>query len=278
MITKEWIDAHAHLTDNRLVKVLPALLATLAQAGVSQFVLGGIDPDEWEEQKRLAQMHPGKFFQSFGLHPWWVSAASSEELGAGLAKLRLELADPKRACLAIGETGLDHHPKFSKDVHPVQATVFRAHLRLAFEFNLPLVLHIVRAHEEALSILREESRIASGKESGSYSGIVHSFSGDPVTARAYLALGLTPSISAPVLTRGKGSAFEKLRQTVVTLGATEFVLETDSPDQPPAGETGINSPLTLLRIADEIAVLRHTTREAILDQSRDTVRRIFRIP
>lgn len=278
MAMKEWIDAHAHFTDDRLEKELPALLAALAQAGISRFVLGGIDPSEWEKQKRLAQVHPGKIFQSFGLHPWWVSAVSSEELSEGLAKLRLELADPERVCLAIGETGLDHHPKFSKDVHPAQAAAFRAHLRLAFEFNLPLVLHIVRAHEEALSILREEGRSASEKGTLPYSGIVHSFSGDPATARAYLDLGLTPSISAPVLTRGEGSAFEKLRQTVVTLGATEFVLETDSPDQPPAGESGVNHPLTLLRIADEIAVLRHTTREAVLDQSRDTVKRIFRIP
>lgn len=269
----EWIDAHAHFTDDRIEKNLPEILSVLERAGVSRFILGGVDPGEWEKQKEISRKFPGKFFHSFGLHPWWVSLAKEEAIASGLGTLRSELTRKDRVCIAIGETGLDHHPRFSESTHPVQAAVFRAHLKLALEFDLPLVLHIVRAHEAALEILGEEI----GRGGCSASGIVHSFSGDPATAHAYLRLGLVPSISAPVITRGKGSAFEKLRQTMVTLMATEFVLETDSPDQPPAGETGINHPLTLLRIADEIAALRQTTREAILDQSRDSLKRIFKI-
>lgn len=273
----EWIDAHTHFTDSRIESDLPEILRSLSEAGVTRFVLGGVDPAEWEKQKLLGERYPGVFFHSFGLHPWWVSYADESEIADGLTALRRELAQPSPVCVALGETGLDHHPKFSESVHPVQAAVFRAHLRLALEFNLPLVLHVVRAHDAALAILREESRNVSSAGSPPYSGIVHSFSGDPTTARSYLDLGLAPSISAPVITRHQGSAFEKLRQTVVTLGATEFVLETDAPDQPPAGESGINHPLTLLRIADEIAALRKTTREAVLDQSRESIKRIFRI-
>lgn len=269
----DWIDAHAHFTDDRIEQNLPEILSVLSRAGISRFILGGIDPSEWEKQKEISRKFPGKFFHSFGLHPWWVSHAEEEAIASGLNTLRSELEKKDRLCIAIGETGLDHHPRFPEVTHPVQAKVFRAHLRLAFEFDLPLVLHIVRAHEAALGILDEEI----GRSGRGASGIIHSFSGDPATARAYLRLGLVPSISAPVITRGKGSAFEKLRQTMVTLMATEFVLETDSPDQPPAGETGINHPLTLLRIADEVAALRQTTREAILDHSRENLRRIFKI-
>ncbi len=278
-LSSNWIDAHAHLTDIRIEKELPEIVACAARAGISRFVLGGVDPLEWEKQKRVAQKFPGTFLHSFGLHPWWISRATESEISKGLESLRRELSNEGAdRGIAIGETGLDFHSNFSEAVRPVQEAAFRSHLRLAREFGRPLVLHVVRAHERAIAILREEKRDALTSGARAWTGIIHSFSGDLETARAYLDLGLTPSISAPVLTRGRGSAFEKMRETMVTLGATEFVIETDAPDQPPAGESGLNSPLNLLRIADEVAKLRGVTRETILNSSRDTVKRIFKIP
>ncbi len=274
----DWIDAHVHFTDERIEGNLSEILLDLGRAGISKFILGGVKPEEWGKQKELRKKFPGKFFSSYGLHPWWVAALAEggrvREVDQGLNLLREELARSPRECIALGETGLDYHPRFSPETHEVQSRVFRSHLELALEFQLPLVLHVVRAHEEALEIMRNALRSIGG----GFTGIVHSFSGDPATARAYLGLGLVPSISAPVLTRKSGSAFEKLRQTVVTLGATEFVLETDSPDQPPAGESGVNHPLTLLRIADEVAALRGLGREQVLDQSSENLRKIFKIP
>lgn len=265
-----WIDAHLHLTDSRVVDLVPALLNEARRVGITRFGLGGVEPNEWEKQKRLASLYPGVFFLSFGLHPWWVAADSlSKRIDAGLTRLREELERVPRACAAIGETGLDFHPRFSVESHLVQERVFREHLRLAQTFDIPLVLHVVRAHDRALSILREERRGAS-----IYRGIVHSFSDGPETASSYLELGFALSISAPVITRGHGTAFEKLRQTVVTLPATALVLETDSPDQPPAGETGLNHPANLVRIAEVIAGPGPAAR-ALLDQSAENICRIF---
>jgi len=145
------------------------------------------------------------------------------------------------------------------------------------------VLHIVQAHDRALEILREERRAASKAGlPATYHGIVHSFSEGPYYAQAYLELGLTPSISASVITRGKGPAFEKLRHTMVTLSATAFVLETDSPDQPPAGETGMNRPTNLVKVAEAVAKIREskfpgTSSTSLLDQSAENLRRIFSI-
>ncbi|MBC7386229.1 MAG: TatD family hydrolase [Cryobacterium sp.] len=267
-----WIDAHIHLTDERMRATLDQTLAEAANAGIQHYVLGGIEPSEWEKQKELARNYPGRIFPSFGLHPWWVARASLSECDRALECLLREVKPVGRACTAIGETGLDFHPNLPAESHDTQRRLFRAQIRIALDANLPLVLHVVRAHPDALQILKDELRDALKV---GYTGIIHSFSGDLATARAYLALGLVPSISSPVITREKGRAFENLVQTVVTLSATEFVLETDAPDQPPAGEPGPNQPLQLIRLAERIGKLRGETADAVLNQSTKNLRRIF---
>jgi TatD DNase family protein len=280
-----WIDAHVHLTDPRIESILPELLREARDAGITRYVLGGVDPDEWDRQKRLAAQYPGMLTLAFGLHPWWIASRNHDDrITPALARLSAELEAEPRACTVIGETGLDFHTRFQTSSHALQELVFREHLRLALGHRVPLVLHIVRAHDRALEILHEERRVASaGRPVAPYTGIVHSFSQGPSYAQAYLDLGLVPSISAPVITRGKGESFEKLRKTVVTLSATEFVLETDSPDQPPTGDRGLNRPANLVKVAEAVARIRGskfpgTTADELLDQSAETLRRIFRIP
>ncbi|MBS1960943.1 MAG: TatD family hydrolase [Bdellovibrionales bacterium] len=279
-----WIDAHLHLTDARIEANAPALIAEAVAQGISGFILGGVDPDEWDRQKRLHAAFPDRVVPVFGLHPWWIaSRAHDDRITPALARLSSELEASPRVCRAIGETGLDFHPRFQESSHALQETVFREHLRLARFHRVPIVLHVVRAHDRALAILREERRDASSVDGPEpYGGIVHSFSEGPDVARAYLDLGLIPSISASVITRDKGSAFEKLRQTVVTLPATSFVLETDSPDQPPAGVSGLNEPSNLVTVAEAVArhrAVKHpgTTAAELLDGSAATLRRVFDI-
>ena len=111
-----------------------------------------------------------------------------------------------------------------------------------------------------------------------HGGIVHSFSGDLETARRYLSFDLIPSISAAVLSRGTGKAFETLRRTVLSLGPNEFVLETDSPDQPPVSEKGQpNRPVNLISVARWVAAIRGEAFEAVLERSAETVKKIFKL-
>jgi TatD DNase family protein len=253
------------------------------RAGITGFVLGGVDPEDWKRQGALARARPGRVFPTYGIHPWRVAGLAREPepdraLARDLLALETELESPSRVCVAVGETGLDFHSRFDPATHALQEEAFRAQLAIAARAGLPIVLHVVGAHDRALELLREGCRAAS--RSG-WTGIVHSFADEPRVAREYLALGLIPSISASVVTRGKGPAFEKTRQTMITLLATEFVLETDAPDQPPyprkEGEIELNAPVNLLRVADAVAAIRGETREQVLDTSRDRIRQLFGI-
>ncbi len=101
-----------------------------------------------------------------GIHPWVADRVPVASL--------LPLADEVQA---IGETGLD----FAKPVpREAQYAAFRSQLELARRYDLPVVLHCVRAFGEVMRELRACPPPAA---------IFHGFIGSPEQARQALAAG-----------------------------------------------------------------------------------------
>lgn len=261
-----YLDAHCHLQDPRVDAVRVDWLEKARARFITEFVMGGVGPEDWERQERLFAESPGTYFPTIGLHPWWVSERSETAFQIAFLLLKKKLADPK--WVALGETGLDHHERFTAGVQALQARAFIAQLDLAAEMERPLVLHVVRAHEETLKYLSEHPS-AKG-------GMVHSFSGPPALARAYLRKGFLPSLSAAVLTRGKGKAFHQLREAVLEMKLSELLLETDAPDQPPADQKGELNPVeNLWRVAEIVAQWKQCTPEEVAAASTENWKKKF---
>ncbi|HUP56638.1 MAG TPA: TatD family hydrolase [Bdellovibrionota bacterium] len=259
-----WIDGHCHLSDPRLENRIEQVVHESRLAGVDGWVQGGVSPEDWDRQERLsARIGGGRVLTSFGLHPWWVTRASGEELKEGMSQLleRLPRAD------AAGEMGLDYSERNrGEEKADVQAEAFRSQLRMAQDVRKPLVLHIVgaKAHTQALDILAEFAPFPKG-------GLVHSFSASQELAERYVALGFLLSISGAATKAG----FQKLKKALDWLPAEHLVIETDSPDQPPAGVEGLNEPSRLLEVAQAVAELRNESTEAVLDRSAANLRKLF---
>ena len=271
-----FIDAHAHLADAKVSESELQMWMQEAQAaGISQWILGGVGPEDWERQKLLYAKFPHAFRMSFGLHPWWVAEREDRECDEGVMLLEAELDSHWRAgggqgLVALGEAGLDFHERFSEETYLRQERVFVRQIQIARRLGLPLVLHVVQAHERALQLLELEL------DGVMTQGIVHSFSGSLPIAQRYLKLGLVPSISAAVITRDSGKAFEMLSRTLLSLAPNEFVLETDAPDQPPVDQKGLkNRPVNLRRVAKRVAELRGETEETVLERSTARLKTIF---
>lgn len=277
-----FIDAHSHLQDPRVDPFRDEWIRDCKAQGIQKHLLGGVDPEDWQRQQRIAARVPGFFRVSFGLHPWWVAAHESAECEEGLKILdemlgafRKDMREDFRPW-AIGETGLDFHERFSPDTHPRQSEIFEAHLERAGASDLPLILHVVRAHDSALQILNKKSGILRAAAHAGSRGIVHSFSGGSEVASEYRRLGFLLSFSAAVLTRGSGKAFDSLKTAVLQLSPTDFVFETDAPDQPPADRKGrLNHPLALFEVARVVAQIRGGTAEEWLEQSAQNLRAAF---
>lgn len=253
-------DAHCHLADPRW-DGLQAWRRS-REAGITHFLQGGIDPQDWQRQSLL----PAGCYASFGLHPWRVHDWTDGELQAAFAKLTTLVAH----AAAIGETGLDLAPRFASS-RQRQLFWLDRHLQLAAECGKPLILHVVRGHEPVLHALRRY------QETGPrpLRGLVHAFHASPAIARAYRTEGFLLSLGSSLL----GAEQSALAKAVAETGLQGIVVESDAPDRPPRGEGALwNEPTVIFAVARAVARIVHCQEEEVLRTSAQNLRRLLELP
>ncbi len=250
-------DTHCHLDFPPLANQVD-LWPSCLEAGVCQLVVPGVLGRDWERVVHLTQTLEG-VHAALGLHPGFVDQHRKEDLQR-LADLA---AHP--GVVAIGEIGLDAWEGGAPLSR--QQPWLEAQLALARSFRLPVILHVRKAHDQVLSLLRR-----AGLSQG---GVVHAFSGSLQQADAYLKLGFRLGIGGAVTyPRAK-----KLQRTVAALPLDGMVLETDAPDMPLCGHQGQpNSPLRLPQVLAAVAALRPEPLERVAAQLYDNSCQLFNLP
>jgi TatD DNase family protein len=237
------IDTHCHLDAAEFSGAQGDLVRAAREAGVGRLVVPSIARANFDIVRQLCAQHSG-CMPAFGIHPMYTDAAQPEDLSA----LRDCLALPET--IAVGEIGLD----FFIEPHDRarQEYFFVEQLKLAREFDLPVLLHIRRAQDGILKHLRRY------KVRG---GIAHAFSGSRQQAEEFIRLGFKLGFGG-AMTYSRAS---RLRELAAALPLDSVVLETDAPDIPPDFlERGVpNKPEYLPRIAQTLAGLRGVTQEVI---------------
>lgn len=238
------VDTHCHLD----FLAQPWAAAEQARAvGVCGLVIPSVDPSNFARVRELAHSMPGAVY-ALGLHPCSIERLGDEALTVLKTALLAVRDDPRLA--AVGEVGLDF---FVPGLDWTRMThLFHEQLRLARDFDLPVVLHVRRAQDQVLAGLRRF---------GIRKGIAHAFNGSLDQARAYLRQGMRLGLGgAMTFTRAS-----RIRHLAEELPLESFVLETDSPDIPPAwlqrGQE--NTPGELPAIADCLAVLKGLAPEEV---------------
>lgn len=261
------IDSHCHLDDERFEGDRDLVITRARAAGVRGFVLAGVGPEGWPQQEKLTQCH-GDMVYSAGVHPQWVSGQGEVEVTAALAELlawfgRVDGVAP----VAVGETGLDRSPVSPPATLPRQTRAFREQLALARELNLPVMLHILRMHEEALLILKRDGLPRAG-------GVVHSYSGSAELVPRYTTLGLHLAIPGTV----SYLRAPKIWAAAAAIPDDRLLIETDAPDQTPEPHRpGRNEPAYLSAIVSALARVRGCTPEDLVRQTTLNTRRLFRL-
>jgi len=250
------VDTHAHLTDERLARDLDGVLARAAEAGVGHVVTIGTD---WESSLRAVEIARGHDAVSavVGVHPHDASAADRDLMQrlAGLAR------EPE--VVGIGETGLDYY----RDLSPrgAQRKAFEAHLDLALELGLPVVVHCREAWDECLEIL--EGRSAAGLR-----GVAHCFSGDETHAARLRATGFLVSFAGNI-TYAKA---DRLRQVAAKVSAEQVLVETDCPYLAPEPFRGRTcEPAFVKQVAAELARVYALTEEDVARVTSYNAHRLF---
>lgn len=234
----QWFDSHCHLDDGVFDLSREDVLQKCRQQGVTEFMVAGIAPQFFAKQVGLCLMHQCHY--ALGIHPWWID----QEPDVLLAQL--EYALQSFAPCALGECGLD---RIQGAPWKQQEYVFQAQVKLAQTFDVPLVVHSVKAHDAVVRILKAIDVPRKG--------VIHGFYGSVEQAQAFVRLGYKIGI-------GVGICHEKnarLRQVVARLSLNDLLLETDAPffKSPHPSSNKPSSPEILTLVGQRVAEIKNTT-------------------
>ena len=234
------IDTHCHLDVREFAADRAEVLTRTRRAGVAALVIPAIDAAGWDGLLALCAAPPAaapRCYPALGLHPVYLDAHHDDDL----TRLEQLLAD--WPLTAIGEIGLDYVVS-GRD--PERQQRLLAHqLALARAAGLPVLLHVRKAHDALLALLRRQPLPAGG--------IVHAFNGSWPQAQRYLDLGFKLGFGG-MLTLARS---HHLRRLATALPLDALVLETDAPDMTGATHHGTrNSPEYLPEVLATLAALR----------------------
>ncbi len=257
-----FIDSHCHLDAAEFGGASTAVAQQAADAGVGWIVVPAVERANFATVAQLAATLPQCVY-ALGIHPMYVQRAADADLPALRAQVAAAMADPR--FVGIGEIGLDFFIPELKEgpLRERQEFFYVEQLKIAREFDLPVILHVRRSQDVLLKHLRRV-RVCGG--------IAHAFNGSEQQAQAFTDLNF-------VLGFGGAMSFPRslqIRRLAASLPANAIVLETDSPDISPAWlHPGINTPAQLPRIAAVLAELRGQPLADIARQTSDNVARVL---
>jgi TatD DNase family protein len=239
------IDTHCHLDAAEFNSDRDQVAEQAKAAGVQMIVVPAVEPRNFEQVIALSHQHEHCSY-ALGMHPLYVESASPSDIKALSDLVAKTLSDENRL-VAIGEIGLDFFvtQQSLQENREIQEYFFSEQLKIAKEYDLPVILHVRRAIDEVLKHLRRT------KVRG---GIAHAFNGSTQQAQEFIKLGFKLGFGG-AMTYPRAS---RIRELAKTLPLESIVLETDAPDIPPEwlGTKGRNSPKELLKIAEILADLR----------------------
>lgn len=248
------IDSHCHLDFADFDADRDEIIGYCQQLGLTHIIVPAVTCAQWPQLVATCRQSPILHF-ALGCHPMFMEQHPEDALQ------QLDKAITQFQPVAVGEIGLDfylpgHHKKN-------QLTLFEGQLAIAAQHQLPVILHVRKAHDEVLKLLRKYQLKG---------GITHAFSGSLQQANQYRDLGFLVGI-------GGGLTYpraQRLQGLFSELPLEQIVLETDAPDMPFCGHQGErNSPEYIPLVAEKLAELRGVSIADIARQTSANVRALL---
>lgn len=263
------IDTHCHLDDERYLADLDEVLVRTRACGVEEIIIPAASPSTLKRAHEIANTHKNIYF-ACGLHPCEVNeldssaeskmgenaeSSADSSLDSSLDSSAQKPLESKaldyRAfldsskCVAIGECGLDYYYFTDMSEEEIAATkarqkaLFIEQIELSIARNLPLIVHIRDASNDAFEILSSFPQAR---------GVLHCYNADRIL------LNLSERFCYGI---GGVATFKNARRLIEALPLIpleRIVLETDAPYLTPHPHRGArNSPEYIPLIAARVA-------------------------
>jgi TatD DNase family protein len=255
------VDSHCHLqivAEREGGGGVGRALEQAAAAGVEQVICPGLNLEDSDRCREIAEAHPGVFF-TVGWHPHERAAPDRAQVEA----LDQLLAHPR--AVGVGEIGLDLYwrPGYHETPLEVQQAALHQMLELARAHDLPVVIHDRDSHAEVLAAVGAVPGVR---------GVMHSFTGDATHARRCRERGFLVSFSG-IVTFPRSEAIQDAAREVDGGG---YLVETDTPFLAPVPHRGrANTPAYVAATAVALARLRGVEPASVAAETTANARRLF---
>ena len=252
------IDTHSHIYDEAFDEDFDLVVARAREAGVEKIVTPGIDSASYRRMIDCADKLEGYAYPATGLHPTEVKENWREELQFVCDHFG------DRDWVAIGEIGMDLY--WSKEFLEQQLEVFCAQLELAFEKDLPVIIHARDATEEILACIKKVAKPLRGS--------FHAFTGSYETYCRIKRAGDFRIGIGGVVTFKNAHVAAALERIPLEDG----LLETDCPYLTPVPYRGRRNESAYVRfVAEKIAEIKGVDFATIDEITTHNASNLFRI-
>ena len=257
----EIIDSHCHIVFSNFNEDREKVAERWRSQGVKALLHACVEPSEIPAIKSMAdQFHEIRY--SVGVHPLDVNHWEPETLTV----LKNAALDDSRV-VAIGELGLD---LFKAENLSEQISILMPQLNLAFELNLPVIVHCRDAAKEMLEVFSKLYQNGCCPK-----GVMHCWSGNVEEMRAFLDLGFYISFSGNVTFKNAIDIHECAKE----VPQSRFLVETDSPFLSPVPHRGKrNEPSYVKHVVDKISEIRCESFSEIAEKTTQNARELFALP
>ncbi len=255
------IDSHCHVVFSSFDEDREEVAQRWRSQGVKALLHACVEPSEIPAIKLIADKFPEMRY-SVGVHPL---DTHHWEPGT-LSVLKKAALDDSRV-VAIGELGLD---LFKAENLSEQLSILIPQLNLAYELNLPVIVHCRDAAKEMLEVFSKLS-----EDGCCPKGVMHCWSGNVKEMRGFLALGFYISFSGNVTFK---NAID-IHECAIEVPPGRFLVETDSPFLSPVPHRGKrNEPSFVKHVVDKISLLRGESFSQIAEKTTQNARELFGMP
>lgn len=253
-----FVDAHAHLTDDKYSGDISGIIKNYRNAGVGAVVNSGFDVNSSLKAAELADKYDDMYFTA-GVHPDEASAFTAE------AEETIRTLAVKKKCVGIGETGFDFH--WNKSPEKSQEEAFEKQLLIARDFGLPVVIHSRDATKKTLDFLKERRELLKN------GFLMHCFGESEEIAREYAELGAYFSFGGVITFKNA-----KKEGVIRLIPSDRILTETDCPYLSPEPFRGtVNDPSRIPIIAKKLAEVKGLTLSEAENITETNFKRFYRI-
>ena len=252
------IDSHCHLIFENFSDDIDEVACRWRSKGVKKLLHACVELSDIPKMKKIANRY-SEIYYSVGLHP--LDAIKWDSHSENILR---EAIKNDNKIVAIGEMGLD---LFKNNDIETQIAALLPQMKLAFNSDLPVIIHCRDAAHELLNICKDLK-----KNNVCPKGVLHCWSGTVDEMQEFLELGFYISFSG-IVTFPKAIATHDCARLVPS---DKYLIETDSPFLAPVPYRGKrNEPAFVESVAEALALIRSSRIDIIASESSQNAERLF---